>query len=849
MEIRSGRKRFVFSKRLALVLLLGGATLFPATSPPRSIDRSDVDPSWNADVDRTAATMGSLAEADAVATDATDAATSSINASDASDEPVATRTDTRGANVPSLARLPTYFVENAGQFDSAACFVASDRRVRTALTRRGLSFAAPEPLADGTAAWRMSAIDFVAADRRIEPRGVSRLPGTHSYFIGNDPSRWAAGVATFSAVQYDAVAPGVDLIVVERDGTLAYDLHVEPGADLASVEFTYQRCGPLSLADDGALVVPTEIGELRQLAPKAWYARPDGTPLPVACSFELRGAGRFGFRVDGGARGDVLIVDPTLQWSTYFGGEMDDFVQAIDVDSGLVTIGGRTTSANSGSDPFPIYPATTPSNVQVVHGGAFDAFIARLDPSQSGAAQLVFSTFLGGPSSGPPPATVTNGFDEITDLEIDASGGVAFVGNTDTLSFPVSTNALLPSIPSPGSLSGFVGHLTIVTTPSFQVVLDYSTHFGGTGGPAYIRGLDLNAGTIVTFGGAAWDGLPLTGNADDTTWEAASSEDAFCARLDWTKGPSNALVYSSYLSRYVGIYGKGGKDYVTAVAWSGNRIWAGGTSSNVGFQVGTPSGAPVFDTVNNGGGVPYDGFILRLDPTLASGQQIEYSTFIGGSGAEELLDIDVANGAVYACGHTASSDFPVTPALNSLYEAPGHKRDLSGTVDAWVVKLKPQHNPASSAYDLRYGTYLGGTEGEFARSIRRLASKAVVVVGETGSSGSTGTPFPTGSIDLGATFDSTMAGQKDAFVTHLSWAGLVPSPGNQNPIPQQIKYSTFHGCDADDYGLAVAIDGYDVYAAGYSFDVGLPLVGNVFDSTQSSLEGWVARWSLPTSSQ
>ena len=42
--------------------------------------------------------------------------------------------------------------------------------------------------------------------------GDDRLPGTVSYFTGNDRSKWRSNIATYAKVKYDEVYPGIDLV-------------------------------------------------------------------------------------------------------------------------------------------------------------------------------------------------------------------------------------------------------------------------------------------------------------------------------------------------------------------------------------------------------------------------------------------------------------------------------------------------------------------------------------------------------------------------------------------------------------------------------------------------------------
>src|SRR5207253_4442364 len=80
---------------------------------------------------------------------------------------------------------------------------------------------------------------------------------------------------------------------------------------------------------------------------------------------------------------------------------------------------------------------------------------------------------------------------------------------------------------------------------------------------------------------------------------------------------------------------------------------------------------------------------------VASGSTLTYSTYLGGSGAEDGLSIAVnGTGNAYVAGATHSSDFPVANAIQWTNR---------GASDAFVAKL----SATGSAFT--YATYLGGT--------------------------------------------------------------------------------------------------------------------------------------------
>jgi hypothetical protein len=83
-------------------------------------------------------------------------------------------------------------------------------------------------------------------------------------------------------------------------------------------------------------------------------------------------------------------------------------------------------------------------------------------------------------------------------------------------------------------------------------------------------------------------------------------------------------------------------------------------------------------------------FVFKLNPL---GDMLEFSTFLGGSGADTAYGIAVdVSGNSYIVGDTTSLNFP----------ASGYQTANRGSQDAFVAKL------SSNGQQLLFSTYLGG---------------------------------------------------------------------------------------------------------------------------------------------
>ena len=256
----------------------------------------------------------------------------------------------------SLGRSPGTFVTNHGQWPGTFRYRARFGAMTAFLEERG---------------WMLSLVESVPVTAQREPqsrmrcrneraRGAAvrmrflgagvpdlipgeRRPGAHNYFVGSHPGRWRTGVPQHASVTYRELHPGADVEVYGKDGLLEYDLSLQPGADLAAIAVEVQGALGLRLALDGALVIETAVGSLRQARPATFATDAKGARREIACEYELRGANTFGFVARDWSGDDWLLVDPGLAYSTFVGGMDLDWASVLSVDlTGTITFVGAS---------------------------------------------------------------------------------------------------------------------------------------------------------------------------------------------------------------------------------------------------------------------------------------------------------------------------------------------------------------------------------------------------------------------------------------------------------------------------------------------------------------------------
>jgi hypothetical protein len=348
-----------------------------------------------------------------------------------------------------------------------------------------------------------------------------------------------------------------------------------------------------------------------------------------------------------GADSDAFVtkLDPTaagaasLLYSTYLGGNDHDYGTDIAMDSvGDAYVMGYTTSTD-----FPILDAYQGSK-----GFDVDVFVTKLDPTASGAASLLYSTYLGG-----------NHAEYGTGIVVDSFGDAYVTGQTASTDFPI-WNAYQGS--KGANEDAFVTKLD--PTAAGAASLLYSTYLGG-------NDYDFGSGIAVDSVGDAY----VTGYTTSTDFpilnayqgSKGANSDAFVTKLDPTTAGAAGLLYSTYL-------GGSSHDWSSSIAVDsvGNAFVTGHTGS---------TDFPILDAyqASNGGG--WDAFVTNLNPTAAGTASLLYSIYLRGSSHDYGTDIAVDSvGNAYVTGQTASTNFPIWHAYQGIKGAGW---------DAFVTKLRP----------------------------------------------------------------------------------------------------------------------------------------------------------------
>lgn len=420
---------------------------------------------------------------------------------------------------------------------------------------------------------------------------------------------------------------------------------------------------------------------------------------------------------------------------------------------------------------------------------------------------LAYSTYLGG-----------SGNDVASAVAVDSSGNVYICGVSSSTDLPVRS-AVQPTH-GPQSANNLGDGFVAKFSPSGA--LQYLTYLGGSGddvataitvdstGNAYIVGYTTS--TDFPIAGATPYQSSFGGDAGDPNWYHTG--DGFITKLN----PSgNQLVYSTYL-------GGAQDDAARAIVLdsAGDAYVAGATAS-----LNFPTIHGEYQSIFKGAGGepdepccggpfinPGDAFVVELDPT---GSKLLLSTLVGGTNDDAATSIALdSQKNIYIAGYTMSANFPTTQgAFQGTWGGADQQTPYFVTGDGFITKLN------ATATALQYSTFFGGSGDECISSIAVDSTGALYFTGYSSTSNlptTSGAPQPTyGGYGL-LPFD----------VEYRFGDAIV---GKLNPTGTGLVYLTYLGGEANDAGLAIAIDNLgNAYVAGFTDSQKFPVTSGAYQS-------------------
>ncbi|HYV94499.1 MAG TPA: T9SS type A sorting domain-containing protein [Chitinophagales bacterium] len=510
-------------------------------------------------------------------------------------------------------------------------------------------------------------IAFEKTNSNVEVISEGQSPFYRNYFNEYTGYKGIKRIHSFSTVTYKNIYNGIDLVFSSEkkaDGKIypKYEFVVHPNGNVADIALNYKGDFQFSVVTDGGLKLNTDLGCVQETQPVILFS---GDRASEKGQF-IRHGSIVSFSNIKRDAGETITIDPTIEWSTYWGGKLLDLTDeiAVDLDQN-VYVTGRTRSSSK---------ISTAGAYQTAYAGGIDIPLMKWDPS----GNLIYSTYYGGSKN------------EIAFcIIVDPYNQPWIGGHTYSLSGIATSDALQDA---------FVG-------PEYDVVLAkwspegdllYGTYMGGIGEDEF-QGLWADTDGSIYGSGFAES---LTGIIFSPCFQCTGD----------TAGAVILCKFDNYGNQIWATYWGGKKrDRGHGVTVFGDNVYQCGTvlSNNV-IAYGT-----VFQSHNAGlndvmlgrwnkyTGIPY------------------WVTYYGGPDDERGRDVRCdLDGNIYFCGQAESDD--------SVMSTPGvWKRNFTLTTadrEGYVAKFDSNCNRI-------WGTYFGGNKIEFPRSLRVPPEGAPVYIG------------------------------------------------------------------------------------------------------------------------
>lgn len=391
---------------------------------------------------------------------------------------------------------------------------------------------------------------------------------------------------------------------------------------------------------------------------------------------------------------------------------------------------------------------------------------------------IEWSTYLGGNMSS-----------SMTDLALDEAGNVYGCGSSQS-GFPVTPGAMDTSFNgnSPSTIDAVVYKLD----PTGSNLI-WATYLGGWRGD-YANSIALDPTGYVYIAGQTYsEDFPTTPGSFQTAHGDGifGNYDTFVSKISPN---GDSLIYST-------LYGGLGDEHGRAIDVNdaGEAFVGGYTLSEF-----TPTTPGAYDETYNGAIGFTDIYVFRLS---ADGSNLIYSTYIGGSESESVIELIVNDqNEASITGEVNSPNYPTTP--NAVF----YNR-IGVSACAYATRL------SADGSQLEASSYFCGNRGDHGEALALNQDGDFFIAGRTYS---WILPFTSGS------YDTTLSGNTDVFIARISADAT------------QLQYSTLFGGSRREMGTGIEVnDKGEIFVTGNTASLDFLTTECAIDTTTT---GAVGNW-------
>jgi gliding motility-associated-like protein len=485
-------------------------------------------------------------------------------------------------------------------------------------------------------------------------------PWTYNYFYSHCP-KGIMGVKAFQSLLFENIYQGIDFKIYFSDnGGLKYDFIVHPNANPDEIKLRYKFSNVPNIQPDGSVKIMNRLGSIEEQKPIAFQNTQNVDVKWVMTENKL-----LSFQLNKYHNNETLVIDPFLIWSTYFGGSGDDVAYGMAANDSMVIISGNTNSNNLPTlDPGGDY-------FDGSYNGNNDLFIAKFNTN--GVPQWI--TYYGGTGSDykAKPIIVNNQYIYVS----------AQTFSSDIPTFDEGNGAYYQTgTANSTSSDGFIIKFDINSQ------LLWATNFGGANSDE-IPSLSYTNTGIFAFVDNYSNDIPLVDPGNGAWQQAATNtnEHTYLAKFDIN---TNQILWGTYFSSSSVGNGSGWN----MISCDNSHLFVALNTKDLDAPLLNLPGAYMDSTYNGG---LTDGLIARFNDNGV----LEWSTYYGGNGTEDLRGITIANNKIWIVGSSTSTNFPTFDEGNGSYYQPTYGGNKDGIIFSFDVNGQRL-----------WSTYYGGASAE-----------------------------------------------------------------------------------------------------------------------------------------
>ena len=473
-----------------------------------------------------------------------------------------------------------------------------------------------------------------------EAKGEKPVEYVNNYFLGDDSTKWRAGVRPKTELAFEEIYPKTELRFKQGGDHLKYEWYLGDPSILKSISWTYEGANGLHLDPEGQVVINTSVGSFLEGVPTAWGYK-DGQRVDFGIWYELKD-GQLSFGAEEIAYTlDSLVIDPLLVFTSFSGSLTDNWGFTATYDDQGRLYGGGVSFATGYVATVGAFQTSYNDPPGINLGFNPDVTISVFEPN---GQTMLYATYLGGTKPDHPHSMVVNSL-----------GHLIVMGTTGSTNFP--TQSPIQSSNAGGTdvnINGYTFEDSDIFVSRFNAsgsALLSSTYLGGSGNDGINTELnknygDASRGEIIVDGS---NNIYLTASTNSTDFISTNcsscsktgGQDAVVMKLN----PSGTtLFWSNY-------YGSSGDDAGYGLKFNGGSLFlcGGTTGSNL------PSTSGAFKTTKSG--TFEDGYVAKFNANTGA---LTRSTYVGTNMYDQtfLLDVDKL-GNVFVFGQTFGN-YPIT---------------------------------------------------------------------------------------------------------------------------------------------------------------------------------------------